>query len=114
MENWNFDREADEKKTTLVDFDYEKYAEVEYHATHTDAVAALTCGILSIILAIFYLPFGVAAAIAGIIFGIRGCRRNPQKRGMAAAGLVCSVIGLVAAAVMVILALALIGSVELL
>lgn len=116
MEYKDFDKRKNTTKenTTMVDFDYEKYAEVEYKATHTDAVAALTCGILAIVFAVFYLPLGVVASIVGIVFGIRGCRRNPRKCGMAIAGLICSIIGIIIAAAMVVLALTLIGGVELL
>ena len=38
---------------TIVDFNYEKYAEVERKATHTDATAALVMGILSMVMALF-------------------------------------------------------------
>lgn len=111
MERRDFDQ-REKNTTTMVDFDYEKYAEVEYRATHTDAVTALTCGILAIVLAVFYLPLGVIAGIVGIVFGIRGCRRNPQKCGIAVAGLICSIIGIIIAAGMIVLAVTLIGSVE--
>ncbi|MGC2872467.1 DUF4190 domain-containing protein [Ihubacter sp. mB4P-1] len=100
MKEKEFDRE---RTTTMVDFDYDRYAEVEYKATHTDAVASLTCGVLSIV-SVFYLPVGIIAGIIGIIFGIRSLCRNSYRQGMAIAGLICSVLGLLIAAVMTIMA----------
>jgi len=97
MENKDFDTkdlDTEKRQTTMVDFDYDKYAEVEKKATHTDGAAALTLGILSLVTNLFAGFISVILGIIGMVFGIRG-RRDPQNSGMATAGLICSVIGVV-------------------
>ena len=59
------------------------------------AVASLVLGIISIVLNFFGLGIvSIILAIVGVILGALG-RKNPEKKGMATAGLVCSIIGLV-------------------
>lgn len=77
---------------TIVDFNYEKYAEVERKATHTDATAALVRGILSMVMALFAAVIAVVLGIIGIVFGIKG-RSDAERQGMATAGLVLSILG---------------------
>lgn len=116
MEDWK--KEPLEKETvisgeksggsTIVDFDYDRYAEVEHKATHTDATAALILGILSIVTNLFSGFIGMILGVIGIVFGVRG-RRDPEKAGMATAGIVCSVIGLVVGLVATVLSLFFLG-----
>lgn len=60
------------------------------------AVASLVLGILSIINALFLpaFPLGIVLSIVGIVLGALG-KKVPEKAGMAKAGLVCSIIGLI-------------------
>lgn len=65
------------------------------------AVASLVLGIISIVAGIFggLLPgagttVGFITGIVGIILGVLG-KKEPEKAGMAKAGMVCSIIGLV-------------------
>ena len=62
----------------------------------TDALAivALVAGILSIVLACCTTYFGAIPAIAGIICAIISKKKN-GKSGMATAGLICSIVGIV-------------------
>lgn len=61
-------------------------------------VASLVLGIIAIIIGLFSAGalgwFGAILAIIGIILGAVG-RKNPEKSGLATAGLVCSIIGLI-------------------
>ena len=61
-------------------------------------VAALVLGIVSLLIGIFTGGalgwVGAILAIIGIILGALG-RKNAEKKGIATAGLVCSIIGLV-------------------
>ena len=61
-------------------------------------VASLVLGIIAIIIGLFSAGalgwFGAILAIIGIILGEVG-RKNPEKSGLATAGLVCSIIGLI-------------------
>lgn len=60
------------------------------------AVASLVLGIVSIVVAVFSGFFGgwfgAVLGIIGVVLGAIGTR-NEEKRGMATAGLVCSIIG---------------------
>lgn len=94
-ENNNQNKERPQQKSggaTIKEFEYDKYAEVERKAIHTNAVA------------------GLALGIAGIVFSVKG-RSERGGTSMATGGLVCSIIGLVLAAVSLILMLILIGSI---
>ena len=62
------------------------------------AVASLVLGIISLVIGIFSLGLlgwlGAILAVIAIILGALG-RKDPAKKGMATAGLVCSIIGAV-------------------
>lgn len=75
------------------------------------AIAALVLGILSIVFAVFGSGLqwiGAMVGIVGIILGIQG-KKDPEKAGMAKAGLICSVIGTVLSLVMFIACVACVG-----
>ena len=59
-------------------------------------VAALVLGIIAVVFGFLGLgfPVGTICALVGIVLGALG-RRDPEKAGIATAGLVCSIIGLV-------------------
>lgn len=60
-------------------------------------VASLVLGIISIICGFFLSGFqwiGAIVGLIGIILGAQG-RKNPEKKGIATAGLVCSIIGFI-------------------
>ena len=61
-------------------------------------VASLVLGILAIIIGVFssglFGWLGAIIAIIGIILGAVG-RKNPESKGIATGGLVCSIIGLI-------------------
>ena len=56
-------------------------------------IASLVLGIVSLVCGCF-LPGGSIAGLIGIILGALG-RKNSEKKGIATAGLVCSIIGFV-------------------
>ena len=61
------------------------------------AVASLVLGILAIVFAIVgvgYQWIGAIVGIIGIVLAVLG-KKNPEKKGIATAGLVCSIIGTV-------------------
>lgn len=60
-------------------------------------VASLVLGIISLVCGVFLAGFqwvGAIVGLIGIVLGAQG-RKNPEKQGMATAGLVCSIIGFV-------------------
>jgi hypothetical protein len=64
----------------------------------TMGIASLVLGIIAIVIGVFSSGLlgwlGAILAIVGIILGALG-RKDPEKKGIATAGLVCSIIGLV-------------------
>jgi len=56
-------------------------------------IASMVCGILSIVTCCFWY-IGVILAIVSIVLGILQIRKN-QKKGMAIAGIVCSIVTIV-------------------
>ncbi len=65
------------------------------------AIASLVLGIVSVVfMCVWYL--GIPAAILGLIFGI--IANKAKKNGMATAGIVLSIIGLVLVVILIILA----------
>lgn len=60
-------------------------------------VASLVLGILSIVISFFGVGFqwvGAVLGLIGIILGAMG-RKNPEKKGISTAGMVCSIIGFI-------------------
>ncbi len=59
------------------------------------AVASLVLGIISVVIAVIFPVvgwIGIIVGIIGIILGVLG-RKDPEKKGMATAGMVLSIIG---------------------
>lgn len=79
--------------STIIDFDYDKYADVERKATHTNAIAGLTLGILSLVTIWFSKILAIILSIAGIVLSLKG-RSEPGGKNIGTGGLVCSIIGL--------------------
>lgn len=75
------------------------------------AVASLVLGIVAIVADVFGLglPVGLIAGVVGIILGVLG-KKNPEKAGMAKAGLICSVIGVILSLLFIILCASCLGS----
>lgn len=73
-------------------------------------VASLVLGIVSIVCSFFGYGaiVGVILGIAGVILGAIG-RKNVYKQGVATAGLVCSIIGLVLSSILFIACVACVG-----
>ena len=69
-------------------------------------VASLVLGIVSLVIA-FIIPgftlkwIGAILALIGIVLGVSG-RKNPENRGIATGGMVCSIIGFVFCIIVVI------------
>lgn len=59
------------------------------------AIAALVLGIVSIVLSFFGQGImGAILGVVGVILGVLG-KKDPERKGMATAGMVCSIIGIV-------------------
>ena len=60
-------------------------------------VASLVLGIIALLIGFFLTGFqwvGAIVGLIGIILGAQG-RKNPEKKGIATAGMVCSIIGFI-------------------
>ena len=60
-------------------------------------VASLVLGIIALIIGIFLTGFQGGGAIVGLIVIVPGPqgRKDPEKKGIATAGMVCSIIGFI-------------------
>jgi len=76
-------------------------------------VASLVLGIISLVIAIIFPAFGWLGAILGLVGVILGAagRKNVEKKGIATAGLVCSIIGLILCLLFYIACAACLGSI---
>lgn len=76
-------------------------------------VASLVLGIISLVIGIFSSGLlgwlGAIMAIIGIILGALG-RKDPEKKGISTAGMVCSIIGLVLCLILYIACAACVGA----
>lgn len=73
------------------------------------AIAGLVLGILSIIFAFLFTWIGLVAGIIGIILSVKG-RASTNKKGVATAGLVCSIIGTALSGIFIACALCVVGT----
>ena len=75
-------------------------------------IASLICGIITLVLAVFsgngLGVVGVALGIIGIILGALG-RKDPLQHGIATAGLIISIIGMIINVVLFVACMAFIG-----
>lgn len=74
------------------------------------AIAALVLGIVSIVFSFIFVWVGLIAGVVGIILAVKG-RKIEDKKGMATAGLVCSIIGTSLSGIFVVCALCVVGSI---
>lgn len=74
------------------------------------AIAALVLGIVSIVFSFIFIWVGLIAGVVGIILAVKG-RKIEDKKGMATAGLVCSIIGTSLSGIFVVCALCVVGSI---
>ena len=77
------------------------------------AVASLVLGIISIVFTVFTAGalgwLGAIIGLIGVILGAMG-KKDPAKKGMATAGLVCSIIGLVLGLLLYVACVACVGA----
>ena len=78
------------------------------NGNNSKAVVALVLGILSIVLALLYWWAGVILGIIGIVLGAKARKETPC--GMATAGFVCSIIGLVLGCLSIVCVLCALGA----
>lgn len=83
---------------------------VQQEGSNGLAVAALVLGIMSIVFAFLFVWIGLITGIVGIILAVQS-RKNPAKKGMGTAGLVCSIIGLALSGLMIACALCVLGTI---
>ena len=77
------------------------------------AITSLVLGIVSLVISVFFAGLnwlGIPVAIVGIILGALG-RKNAEKKGMATAGLVMSIIALVLAVIVWLACAACVGAI---
>ena len=72
------------------------------------AIAGLVLGIISIVFAFLYFWVGLIVGIIGIILSVKG--RESEKKSMATAGLVCSIVGTALSGVFIACALCIVGT----
>lgn len=75
-------------------------------------VASLVLGIIALLMGLFFAGFqwvGAIVGLIGIILGAQG-RKVPEKKGLATAGLVCSIIGFILCIIFYIACVACVGS----
>lgn len=73
-------------------------------------VASLVLGIISIVCSFIGLhPVGAITGLIGIVLGAVG-RKNPDKKGIATGGLVCSIIGFILCVILFVACAACVGS----
>jgi hypothetical protein len=60
------------------------------------SATSMVLGICSIVFSWLFELLTLPASIVGLVFGIISLKRNYRNRGMAVAGVICSVIGLLA------------------
>lgn len=76
-------------------------------------VASLILGIISLVAGLFFAGFqwvGAIVGLVGIILGAMG-RKIPEKKGIATAGMVCSIIGFVLCIIFYIACVACVGGI---
>lgn len=65
-------------------------------------VASMVLGIVALVMSCCFYFISIPCAIIGIILAGIGLSGNKERRGMAIAGLVCSVVSLIPAAIVII------------
>lgn len=77
------------------------------------AIASLVLGIVSIVVSLFFSSTSWLGAVTGIIGIILGAmaRKDPAKKGLATAGLVCSIIGFVLSIIIFVACVACVGGI---
>ena len=76
------------------------------------ATASLVLGIISLAVGAFFAGFqwiGVIVGIIGIVLGVKN--NNPEKAGIAKAGKICSIIGLILSAIVYVACIACVGGI---
>ena len=80
------------------------------------AVASLVLGILSLVIGVFtsglFGWLGAIFAVIGIILAVLAKKTNPEKSGLATAGLVCSIIGVILCLLLYVACAACVGGVS--
>lgn len=74
-------------------------------------VASLVLGIISLLCGLFLAGFqwvGAIVGLIGIILGAAG-KKDPEKKGIATAGMVCSIIGFILCIILYVACVACIG-----
>lgn len=74
------------------------------------SIASMVLGIVALVLSCCFYYISIPCAIIGIILGAVSIKGNHAGKGMAIAGLVCSIISIVPAVVIIATGTALIGS----